>query len=186
MRVLPACLALFLDVALAGGIAVVFGFRAVADDKYLHIFKQGISCPKRLPPVAVYLVESLFEQYAPAFQFDVYQWQAVYEDGHVIPVGVGAVVRLILVDDLCGIGVDVLWVDELDVAVCAIVQPQCLHRVLLYGTRLVLDTFALTGYFGLEEALPFPFGEWVTVQSLDLPAQVGYQFRFLAGWGKYS
>ena len=74
---LPSCLRLallFLDVVVTSRVAVVFGFRTIRDDKYLHIFKQRIVGPERFPSIAIDLVESLSEQYASAFQFYMHQW----------------------------------------------------------------------------------------------------------------
>ena len=53
-------LLLFCNVRNTGGIAVVLGLRAVADDKYLHVFKQPASGPETFPVVAPYLIKGSF------------------------------------------------------------------------------------------------------------------------------
>ena len=70
----------------SGGIAVVLGLRAVADDEDLHVLVERATCPERFSAVAVDLVEGFLQAHASAFQFDVNQGETIYEDGHVVAV----------------------------------------------------------------------------------------------------
>ena len=165
--------------ALTGGIAVIFGLGAVADDEYLHIFKQRITCPERFTPVAVDLVKRLLKQHAASFQLDVYQRQPVHEDGHVITVLVASVAHLILVDDLGDIGMDILLIDEFDVTYGAIVKGERFHTVLLNCEGFILDALSLVGNFGLEETLPFTISKHIIIETLQLATQIIDKFILL-------
>ena len=159
-----------------GTVGVVLGVGTVGNDEDLHILKQAGPCPEGVPLIAVDLVEGLPDGYAPAFQFNMYQGQAVDQDGHIVAVVMACsllLAHLILVDDLEMIVVDVLFVDEGDVFGSAVIPPEHLHKVLLDLPGLFHDMLVGVGDGVEKELLPFAVGKLVAVQGLQLAAQVG-------------
>lgn len=98
--------------------------------------------------------------------------QTVHKYGHIIAVRAASVVCLILVDDLCGVVVYVVLVNENDVALCAIVKGECFAVVNLNGTRLVNHAFAFRCNLLFEETLPLSVGEGDSVEPFQLKAEV--------------
>ena len=107
---------------------------------------------------------AFLDAYAALLQLYVYQWQTIHKYAYIVTVGVPAVPHLVLVDYLCAIGMDVVFLYQVNVPFLAIVAFQGLHEVGLYGPRLVYDALALGGYFRFEEAIPLVVGEAVVVQ----------------------
>ena len=171
-----ALLVLLLDMAVTSGVAVVFGLRTVGDNEDLHILIERASCPEGFPAIAVDLVEGFLEAHTSALQLDMYQWQAVHKDGHVVAVRAFAIVHLVLVDYLGGVVVNVLCVDEVDVFLLAAVKGETLHVVTLNGLGFLRDALALVGDFGLEESLPLVVGEDKIIEFLQLPSEIANQF----------
>ena len=101
--------------AVSRRVAVVFCLCAVAHHKDLHILKQSVASPERFSAVAVYLIESLLDAHTSLLQFDVHQWQTIHEDADVVSVGAFAVPYLILVDYLSTIGMNIVFLNEIDV-----------------------------------------------------------------------
>ena len=89
--------------------------RAVGDDKDLHKLEEARLRPETLALVALDLVESLAQGHASALKLDVHEGQAVHQDGGVIAVLVGALVRLVLIHDLQTVLVDMVTVEQHDV-----------------------------------------------------------------------
>ena len=102
----------------ASAVGVVFRICSIGDNENLHIFKQPTAWPKRITLITVYLIKRLPNGNATAFQFDMYQRQAIDKHGNIIAVVVGCPVlftknmaqatlsaacsgiHLVLVDDL--------------------------------------------------------------------------------------
>ncbi len=166
-------LGVFLYVFVAGGVAVVFGLGAVADDEYLCELIQPAARPERLPLVAVDLVESLFDCHPAAFEFDMHQRQPVDEDGYIVSVVEGSALRDILVDDLQAVVGKGLFVEEVDVLGSAVFETDGADIVVLNHLRLARDTEVGVGDMFGEERLPFRVGEAEAVELLYLPAEVG-------------
>ena len=74
----------------------------------------------------------------------MHKWQSVYEYRHVVAVGSQSVLYFILVDYLCVVVVNVIFVYELYVALLPIVERQCLDVVLLYGLVMPLPSLAIS------------------------------------------
>ena len=164
----------------AGGVGVIFGVRAVGDDKNLHIVIEAAACPEAVPLVTADLIERLPDGYAPALQLDMDQGKAVYQDRHIVAVVIPRPVLLangVLVDDLEAVVVDVLFVNEGDIFALASVPPEDLHKVLLNAAGLVLNAVVGVGDALTEKPLPFGIGEGVTVQLLQFLSEIGDQLR---------
>ena len=112
----------------------------------------------------------------------MYQGQAVDQHRHIVAVVVpGALLLayLILVDDLKAVVVDILLVDKGDVFGGAVIPSEHLHEVLLDLPGLLHDVLVGVGDGVGEEPLPLAVGELVTVQGLQLAAQVGDEVGLL-------
>ena len=175
LRLVSVALLLFLDMVCTGGVGIVFGVGAVADDENLHILVQTTSRPERVPLITVYLVERLFQLHATPLQFDMHQRKTIDQNGHIISCVVCAAIFLILVDDLQEVVVDVLSVYQVDVLALARVGLQHLNEVFLYLGGLRLDAVVFVRYVLVEETLPFCIGEGVVVQSFQLHTKVIHQ-----------
>ena len=168
LRFVPSAL-LLLDVVCTGGVGIVFGVGAVADDEYLYVFIQSTSRPERVPLITVYLVERLFQLHTSPFQFDMYKGKTIDQNGYIISCIVCAAIFLILVDDLQEVVVDVLTVNKVDVLALARVGLQQLFVVcLLYFECLLFDAVVLVRYALIKETLPFCICEGVVVKFLQL------------------
>ena len=150
---------MLLQMSETGGVAIVFGERAVGDDEDLDILKQAASRPEALAVVSVDLVEGLFDVNPTTFEFNVDERETVHEDGHVIAVLTGTALRGVLVDDLQGVVVDVVFLDESDVFLGAVIAGKQLDAVFLYDGCFVLYSAVGACYALLEEAFPFSVGE---------------------------
>ena len=162
---------------ISGGIGVVIGECAVADDKELGIFEEPGASPEGIPLVAVDLVEGFLEIHTPALELHMNEGQAVYENGDIISVGPGTVFHHILIDDLQGIPVNVILVDELDIAECVaairLADGGHLDEIVLDGVCLFQNTIVLVGQMNAEKCLPIRIGELVVIELLQLLAEVG-------------
>ena len=179
-----ACLRLILvpslfnlvDMAVTGRIAVVLSLRTIAHHKYLDILKQSVSCPERLSSVTIYLVESLFDAYTTLLQLDVNQWQTIHKDADIVTIWTLAIPDFVLVDYLCAVGMNIIFLYQIDVLFLAIVALQGLYEVGLDGSCLVHDAFSLRSNLCLEETAPFVIGEVVVVQFLQFYTQIADEF----------
>lgn len=172
-------LALLFDVAAAGSVGIIFRVGAVGDDENLDIFKKAACCPEAVTLVALDLVERLADGHAAAFQLDMYQRQAVDEDGYVVARVVVARSLLVLVEHLQTVVVDVLFVQQVDVFGRAAVLPQHLHMIELNPARLFQNAVVCARDAVLEKARPLAVRKGVVVQPLQLAAEVGDERGFV-------
>lgn len=169
-------LVLLLDVAVPGGVGVIFCVGTVGDHEDLHILIQTAGGPKAVPLVPLDLVEGLPDGHAPALEFHMDQGQTVDQNGHIVACVVPARALFILVDDLQTVVVDVLFVQQIDVFGGPAVLPQHLHVVGLYAAGLFQNAVVGSGDAGLKEAVPFAVGEGIMVEQFQLAAEVGDEF----------
>ena len=107
-----------LDGIVAGAVGVVLGICAVRNHENLRILVQTAARPKRIPLIAVDLVERLPDGHPTPLQFHMNQRKAVDQNRHIVAVIMPCAVRLlhlVLVDDLQAVVVDVLLVDQRDI-----------------------------------------------------------------------
>ena len=145
---------------------------AVRDDEDLHVLEKTGARPEALALVALDLVERLAKLDAAALQLDMHERKAVDEDRHVVAVVVGAGAGGVLVQDLQRVPVDVVAVEQHDVADRAVVQGEVDDRRLLDAAGLLHDAVGLGGDVDSEEPLPVRVGEVEAVQPLDAGSQV--------------
>ena len=174
-----ASLALLFDVAAAGGVGIIFRVGAVGDDENLDVFKKAACCPEAVALVALDLVERLADGHAAPLQLDMYQRQAVDEDGHVVARVVAARGLLVLVEHLQTVVVDVLFVQQVDVFGCAAVLPQHLHMIELNPARLFQNPVVRARDAVFEKARPLAVRKNVVVQEFQLAAEVGDERGFV-------
>ena len=168
----------------AGGVGVVAGEGAVADDEELDIFEEAAGCPERIPLVAIDLIEGFLEVHSALLKFNVHKREAVYEDGDIIAVGASAILHDILVDDLQAVAVDVVLVYESDVAeadsiLAAVHQRQNLDGVVLDGVGFLNYPVILVGEDHLEEEVPIAVGEFEVIEAFELGAKIGDEGLFI-------
>ena len=112
----------------------------------------------------------------------MYEWQAVDQDGDVIPVGIGGAavgfVDLVLVDHLQVVVVDVFLIQQPDIFGAAVVTQQGLDVVFLDADGLFFDAVIGAGNVVIEKPSPFCVAELHVVEALELRAQVGQQLVF--------
>ena len=169
----------FLHMGVSGGVAVILGKGAVADDEQLHIVEQAIVRPKRFTSVTVNLVERFLEVDASALQLHMHQGQSVHKDGHIVSVLGCATRRCILIQYLYRIIMNIALVDKADVLCLAIVQQDIYDGVTLYAFGLVFDVEIFIGYLLCEQAFPFCIAQADAVQLLQLHAEIIHQPLFV-------
>ena len=150
------------DGVISSGVGVILGVGAVGDDENLHILKEAAPRPEGVPLIAVDLVKGLPDGHAPALELDMYQRQAIDQNGHVVAVVMPRPLRLayrILVDDLETVVMDVFLVNEGDILGGAVVPPEHLHKVLLDLPGLLHHMLIGVGDGVGEEPLPLAVGE---------------------------
>lgn len=172
-------LALLFDVAAAGGVGIILRVGAVGDDENLDVFKKAACCPEAVALVALDLVERLADGHAAPLEFDMYQRQAVDEDGHVVARVVAARSLLVLVKHLQTVVVDVLFVQKIDVFGRAAVLSQHLHMIELNPARLFQNPVVCARDAVFEKARPLAVRKGVVVQPLQLAAEVGDERGFV-------
>ena len=170
--------AAFSQMQVAGGVRVVLRQRAIADHEQLDVLEQAGIGPETVARVAVDLVERLPQLGAPALQFHVHQRQPVHQDRHVVTVGVHPGRRLVLVDHLQPVVVDVLLVEQIDVLERPVITGQHLHVIGLDSGGLLHDAVIRGRNLLSEEPLPLVVGEPDLVQRLQLDAQIRHQIGF--------
>ena len=146
---------------------------AVRDDEDLHVLEKTGARPEALALVALDLVERLAKLDAASLQLDMHERKAVDENRDVVSVVMGAGAGGVLVQDLQRVAVDVVAVEQHDVADRAVVEREVDDGRLLDAARLLHDAVGLGGHIRAEEPLPVRVGEGEAVQPLDAPAQVG-------------
>ena len=174
-----ASLALLFDVAAAGGVGIILRVGAVGDHKNLDVFKKAACCPETVALVALDLVERLADGHAAPLQLDMYQRQAVDEDGHVVARVVIARGLLVLVEHLQTVVVDVLFVQQVDVFGRAAVLPQHLHMIELNPARLFQNAVVCARDAVPKEARPLAVRKGIVIQTLQLAAQIGDERGFV-------
>ena len=158
-----------------GAVGIILRIGAVGDDKELDILKEAGSGPEGIPLVAVNLVEGLADGHSPAFEFHMNQRQAVDQNGDIIAIVMPGALALghdVLVDDLKGIAVHVLPVNEGDILGHAIVPLQDLDIVLLDHAGLFDNVTVRIGDDLMKEAIPFGVGELIGIQPLQLGTEI--------------
>ncbi len=88
------------------GIGKVTGIGAVGYHKQLQVFKQRVIAVKAFLAVTVNLVKSFTNRYTAFFQLDLYQRQAIDQNGDIVAIGMRACLFKLL-DDLHFIAKDV-------------------------------------------------------------------------------
>ena len=169
----------------AGTVGVVLGVGTVGDHENLHILKESAPRPEGIPLVAVDLVESLPNGYAPAFQFNVHQRQTINQNRHIIAIVMSGslfLAYLILVDHLKAVVVNVFLINQGDIFGSTVIPSEYLHEILLNLPGLFHDMLIGVGNGIKKEPLPFSVGELVAIQGLQLAAQVGDEIRLLMNW----
>ena len=162
----------------AGAVGIILRIRAVGDDKQLDILKETGPRPEGIPLVAVDLVEGLPDGYSPALELHMDQRQSVHQDRDIIAIVMPGTLALghdILVDDLEGVIVHILLVDQGDVLRQGIVPLQDLDIVLLDHAGLFDDMVVRIGYDVLKEAVPLGIRELIGIQPLQLGAEIRNQ-----------
>ena len=168
----------------AGGVGVIAGEGAVADDEELDVFKEAAARPERIALVAVNLIEGFLEVHATLLEFNVHKWQAVYKDGDIVAVGACAILHYILVDDLQAVAVNVVLVYKLDIAeadsvLAAVNQRKDLDGVVLDGIGFLNDSVILVGENHPEEEVPFAVGEFEVIEAFELSSKIGNEGLFI-------
>ena len=102
----------------------------------------------------------------------MHERKAVDENRDVVSVVMGAGLRGVLVQDLQRVPVDVVAVEQHDVADRAVVEREVDDGRLLDAARLLHDAVGLGGDVDSEEPLPVRVGEVEAVQPLDAGSQV--------------
>ena len=106
-------------------VGIVFCIYPVADDKYLNILEQSITRTVRMALVTVGLVKGFFEFQTFAFEFYLYQWQTVDENGYIITIFIFALLTD-LVGNLKLILTPKISIDKLEIEIIAIVSDDVL------------------------------------------------------------
>ena len=126
----------------ANCVAVVLGVGTVADNEDLYVLKEATSSPKAIVLVTIDLVERLADINTTSLELDVNKWQAVHENGDVIPI-LTSTFNFILVENLDAVVVDVLLIDEVDVLALTVISLENSDVVFLEATSLLDDSVFL-------------------------------------------
>ena len=167
--------------AITDRVAVILGQGAIADDKQLHILEQAGARPETVALVAIDLIEGLADIHPTALELHMHHWQTIDQYRHVVTVDPLAL-RLILIDDLQAVVVDVLLVDQVNILDRAIVTLEHLDMVFLDACSLFDDAFIGTGNTGTEKTFPFRVGKFELVQLFQLEAQIGDKISLRGDW----
>ena len=110
------------------------------------------------------------------------QRQTVDEDSDVITVIVGSTLAggySVLIDNLQNIVVNILFVNEGDILAFAVIALQHLHMVFLDQPGLFRDVRIGIGQHFLEEPIPLPVSELISIHLGKLRPEVGDKVCFL-------
>ena len=118
--------------------------------------------------------------YAPAFQLNMHEREAIDKDGHIISGVIVSAFFHILVYDLDEVIVDIILVNEFDVLAFAGVPFKDLDIVILNLLCLGYNIIVLVGYVLIEKLLPLTIREMVVVQFLQLGPEVGDKVSWLS------
>lgn len=160
-RFLPAC-----------GVRVVLGVGSVGDNEDLHILEQTALAPEAFALIPLNLVEGLTQRHAATLELDVHERKTVDENGDVVSILVSALVRLVLIEHLQAILMDVVAVKELDVDERAVPHREIYNRGFLDDPGLIDNTVRRIGDLRREEGIPILISKGEVVELLNLIAQV--------------
>ena len=160
-RFLPAC-----------GVRVVLGVGSVGDNEDLHILEQTALAPEAFALIPLNLVEGLTQRHAATLELDVHERETVDENGDVVSILVSALVRLVLIEHLQAVLMDVVAVKELDVDERAVPHREVNDRRFLDDPGLIDNTVRKIGDLRREEGIPILISKGEVVELFNLIAQV--------------
>jgi hypothetical protein len=130
-------------VLVADSVAVVLGVRTVTDYENLYILKEATPSPEAVVLITIDLVERLADINTSALELDMNKWQAIHENGDVIPI-LASTFNFILVENLNTVVVDVLLIDEVDVLAFTVISLENTDVIFLEATSLLDNSVFLT------------------------------------------
>ena len=149
----------------------------------MNEFKQTALRPKALPLISVDLIERLSDLHSSALQFNMYERQAVDQDGDIVSVFVHTVIIFVLIDDLKFVRVYVMLVYKHDVFCQTVVALEGNSSVIcLNFARFLNNALVVVRNLSVKKSLPFSFGKRDTVQRFQLFSQIDDKIRFLVDW----
>ena len=164
--------AVIVDGAFARRIGGVFRLDSRGDHEDLDELEELGALGEGFDLIALDLVERLFKAPAGSFELDVNHGDPVDENGDVVSVAFlpfGAE----LAHDLEAIGVNLLFVEEVDIADGIVVEFEVDERAaVLQEARLLLDPGVRFGETFFEESPPFVVGESEVVEAFELKSEV--------------
>ena len=145
----------------------------------LHKLIQSTAGPEGVPLITIDLIERLTYRNATALQFDMYHRKTVDENRNIVTVVVGGTFSRayhVLIDDLEGVPMDIVLVDEFDIpkGIPSIGKADRadLDEIVLDSIGLLLDTVGLVCQMHLEKRIPVRIGEMVVIEFLQLLAEI--------------
>ncbi|MNE74853.1 hypothetical protein D3C80_1709610 [compost metagenome] len=115
----------------------------------------------------MYLVECFANGNAALFQLNLHERQAVYQNGHVVAIGMCAGL-LKLFDHLHFVAGNVLFVEQVDVLDMSVVKDEIVDVVVVNFARFISDTVAGSVQIGFQEPHPLTILKAYIVQGLQL------------------
>ena len=161
------------------GVGVVFRFSTIRNHEHLHKIEHRFACPEGIALITVNLVKGLLDTHASALQFYLHHRQTIHQYGHVVAVLIGTVAHLILIGHLQTVVIDVVLVNQSDVALRTIIQEQCHYiAIALYHLRLVLNGHLLIRDHR-QQAFPLRIAQCQLIQQPYLLPEVCQQISLV-------
>ena len=130
----------------------------------------------------MYLVESLTNRYTTFFQFNLYQRQAIDQNGDIVAIGVRACLFKLL-DDLHFIAKDVFSIQQIDILNTAIVEDEIMNIIIMNLAGLFNNAIAGLVHPGFHKATPFSLQELYIVKVLQLFPDISeHSLGVVQGW----
>ena len=150
-----------------GSVGEIAGIGTVGDHKNLQILVQRAIAVKAFFAVAMDLVESLTNGHATLFKLQLHQWQAVYQDGCIVAVGVAAGLFK-LADHLHPVVGQILFVQQINVLNAPVIKHEVVYMVIVDFAGFFDNAVARLVQILDHKASPFFVAKLNLVQALQL------------------
>ena len=127
---------------------------------------------KALFAVTVDLIKGFTDRYTTFFKLNLYQWQPVHQDRHIIAVGMAAGLFKLL-DYLHLVADNVLFIQQVYVFNSAIIKNEVMDIVIVDFAGFIDDAVAGLIEEGLNKSLPFTIKKRYVIERLQLFAHIG-------------
>ena len=161
-----------LNMSKPSSITVILSKRTIRNYKKLHILKQARVGPKRLTVIPVNLIKSLFQLHTTPLQLNMHHGQAINQNSNIITVTTLTTSRLILVDNLQTIIMNISFINQINISYRTIITCKQLNKIFLNNKSLLLYTQILISNLISKKIIPLLIAKHIIIKHLQLRSKI--------------